>query len=252
MSLLAPIMGGHRNARLVQQPGQGNLGRADAAGFGQFDHPLQNGKVGFFVIHLVGELVAFGPFGWPFAPRLPVAGQKAARQRTPGNDAHPLIQAEGEHFPLLFAVDQVHVVLHGDEAGPAVEIGRILGFGELPGVHAAGPDVERLARLDHVVQRFHRLFDGHAVVPAVNLVEIDVIGAQAAQRVVDGFHDVLARQAAAVGAAPDGEVDFGGQDHFFTRGCFPEQLARHFFADAEGVHIGRIEEVDPQFNGALE
>jgi hypothetical protein len=48
------------------------------------------------------------------------------------------------------------------------------------------------------VQRLERLFDRRRVVPAVDLIEIDVIGAEPAQAVVDLGEDGLARQARAV------------------------------------------------------
>ena len=90
------------------------------------------------------------------------------------------------------------MVLHRDEARPAVAVGQVQRLAELPGVHRRGADVARLAGLHHVVQRLQRLLDRRVVVPAMDLVEIDVVGAQPAQAGVDLGHDGLARQAAAV------------------------------------------------------
>ena len=53
-------------------------------------------------------------------PRLPVAGEEAARQRAPRDHADALLAAERHHLALFLAIDQVVVVLHRDEPRPAV------------------------------------------------------------------------------------------------------------------------------------
>src|SRR3546814_2700383 len=85
--------------------------------------------------------------------------EAAARQGAPRDDGHAGVDAVGEHLPLLLAVEQVVVVLHRDEAGPALALSHVLGLGELPRPHRRGPDVARLARLHHVVERLHGLLD---------------------------------------------------------------------------------------------
>jgi hypothetical protein len=53
-----------------------------------------------------------------------------------------------------------------------------------------------------IIQSFKRFFDRGVVVKAMNLVKIDVIGAKAAQAVVDRMKNVLAREALLVGIVP--------------------------------------------------
>src|SRR5258708_40089882 len=62
-------------------------------------------------------------------------------------------------------------------------------------VRAAG--VEHLARADEIVERAQRLLLGHRDVLHVDLVEIDAIGAQPAQRVVAALDDAVAPRAGA-------------------------------------------------------
>ena len=69
---------------------------------------------------------------------VPRPGQAAAGQRAPRDDADALVDAQRQHLPLLLAVEQVVVVLHGDEPGPAVALGDVLRLGELPGPHRRG------------------------------------------------------------------------------------------------------------------
>jgi len=73
-----------------------------------------------------------------------------------------------------------------------VALGDAEGAGELPGVHGGGADIAGLTHLHDVVQRFQRLFDRGVIVPAMNLVEVDVIGAEALEAGVDLNHDCLA------------------------------------------------------------
>ncbi len=129
-----------------------------------------------------------------------------------GISANALVDAAGDHLAFFFAIDQVVVILHRDEARPAVQVGGVLGLGELPGEHGGGADVARLARFDHIVQRFHGLFDGRVVIPAVDLVKVDVIHLAGAAGSVDGVQDVFAREAAVVDVVAHRVEDLGG-DH---------------------------------------
>ena len=145
-----------------------------------------------FIVHAFGKLIAFGSGGGITFISLAITSQKTPSQRAPGNDAHALITAKRQHFSLLFTINSIHVVLHGRKTGPTVQIGRVLGLGKLPGIHAGSANIERLARFHYIVQRFHCFFDRGLVIPAVNLVEINVIGAQTTQRIINPFHDMLA------------------------------------------------------------
>ena len=84
------------------------------------------------------------------------------------------------------------MVLHGDEACAARAFGQVQQAGKLPGIHAGGAEVARLAGLHHIVQRVDDFFHGCDAVETVNLVDIDVIGAKPPQGLVDGMQNVLA------------------------------------------------------------
>ena len=127
-----------------------------------------------------------------------------------------MVFEEREHLALFFAVKQVVVVLHAHEPSPTVEVGGVERLGELPRVHGRRSDVASLARLHDIVQGFHGLFDGRVVVPAMDLVEIDVVGAEAAQAVVDLTQDVLARKALTVRTGAHATAHFGRDDDFIT------------------------------------
>ena len=174
----------------------------------------------------------------------PRPGEAAAGERAPGDHADAFALAERHHFAFFLAIHEVVVVLHRDESRPAVAIGEVERLGELPGVHAARADVASLAGLHHVVERGERFFDRRFVIPAMDLVEVDVVGAEAAEAVVDFGEDRFAREAGAVRVGPHAAVDLGGEHDRIARGHFLEQLADDFFAGAIGVDVGGVEEVD--------
>jgi hypothetical protein len=146
---------------------------------------------------------------WGFLVGGRVAGKEAAGKRAPRNEADALGAAQRDHLPLLLAIDEVVVILHAHDPGEAKPLGGGEHPGELPGVHRRCADVERLAGLDDVAERLQRLLDRRRRVEAVDLVEVDVVGAQSAQAVVDGMQDVLARQAALVGVVAHRVEDLG-------------------------------------------
>ena len=62
-----------------------------------------------------------------------------------GNDAYAFRLTEGQHLPFFFAIQQVVMILHGNKAGPAAQLGKIECLGELPGKHGRRPKIAHLA-----------------------------------------------------------------------------------------------------------
>ena len=135
----------------MKQPGQGDLRRCDPFLRGHCHDAVDNRVIGVLIIEAVSEVIALGTGGGMIFALLAAAGQEAARQRAPRDNANSLDLAEGIHLALFLAVDEVIVVLHGDKTGPAMFVGQIEALGELPGVHARRANVACLARLDHIV-----------------------------------------------------------------------------------------------------
>ena len=158
----------------------------------------------------------------------------------------PSAWQRGNHLALFFAIKQVVMILHGNETGPAVKVGQIEGFGELPRVHGRGADITHLAGFHHVVQRLQSFFDRRFIVPAVNLVEIHIVGLQAAEALVEFIKDGFAGEASAVGFVAHDAVDLGGDDDGFAAGVGLQEAPEHLLAGAAGVDIGSVKEVDPE------
>src|SRR5207237_649524 len=112
---------------------------------------------------------------------------------------------------------------------------------DLPRRPFAEAEIARLAGAYDLGQRLHRLLERRRHVVAVALVEIDVVGAQPRERIVDLLVHLLAREPAVavhreeelrcanVGIAPPGR----------------ENLAEELLSAPARVHVRSVEEVDP-------
>src|SRR6266851_678168 len=241
---------GGSDDRLGEQPSQRHLGTRNAAARRHFRYAVDDFLVGFLSLREQPHesLVGLGAH----AGVVPVAGQLSARLRAPRDDADPLLRAEWEHLAFLLAVEQIDKVLHADEAGPAVLLGDAEGAAELPSVHRRGADIACLARLDDIVQRLEGLLDRRFMVPAVDLIEIDVVGAETPEAGVDLHHDGLARQPSAIRPRTHPAIDLGGDDDLVATREILDRATEDLLAAAERVAVRRVEEVDAGFKRALD
>ena len=86
----------------------------------------------------------------------------------------------------------------------------------------------------------------------MDLVEVDVIGAEAPQAVFDGGKQGFARQAAGVGGAAPVEERLGGNDHLVAQGEVLEGAAGELLGCAGGIGVGGVEEIYSCFKGLAE
>ena len=169
----------------------------------------------------------------------PSLGQRAVRDAT---DA--LVGQKSEHLPFFLAVKEGVLVLHGHESGPSVQVSGVLQLGELPCPHRRGTEITDLPDLDEIVQRFHRFLDGRFRVEAVDLVQIDVISAEAGQGGIDLLHDRLAGQTALTGAIADLDENLCGDDDLVAVREPSKCLADDPLRAAERIDVRGVPEVD--------
>jgi len=114
---------------------------------------------------------------------------------------------------LELAGDQVVVGLQGGEPFEATSLrdGQLLH--EVPGRQVGAADVAHLARAHQVVQGAQGLLGRRPLVDAVDLVEVDVVGAKPAQARLAGAQDVVAGLPDVVWALPHPRVELGGHEH---------------------------------------
>ena len=77
------------------------------------------------------------------------------------------------------------MVLHRRELCPTVLFSRVLHVMQLESVHCGAADCANLARLNERIERLHCLFDRRVVIESMDLIQIDVIDAEAFERAVD-------------------------------------------------------------------
>ena len=82
------------------------------------------------------------------------------------------------------------------------------------------------------MERFERLLDRRLGIEPVDLVEVDVVGAEAAERRVDGLEDVLARQASSVDVIADRVEDLGRHHHFVAARQLTQRASQDLLAAA--------------------
>ena len=167
-----------------------------------------------------------------------LAGQHALGERRPHDLRDAVALAQRDHLGLGPAPQHRVLRLAGDELRHAGHVERRLDPVRRP---LAEADVARLAGLDDLGQRLHRLLERRVVVVAVALVEVDVVGLQPLQRGVDLLVDLLAREAAV--APAHREVDLGRERERVAR-VAGEDLAPGALGRAAAVHVGGVEERD--------
>src|SRR6266566_6434883 len=165
--------------------------------FSDVRDPRNHLSIGFGcrIVLALRDLIGFGT---QRAFRRPVMRQSSGCEWTIRDYPDPLLAAERQHLALLFAVEEVEVILHRDEAGPPMLLGDVQRLLELPREHGGGTEIAGLAGPHHVMQRFHRLLDWGLVIPAMDLVEVHVIRLKPLQAVVDLAEDRLAREPGAI------------------------------------------------------
>ena len=179
-----------------------------------------------------------------------LAGQHAAGDRAVGHHADAEVGAGLQHLDLGQAVEQVVVGL-ADHRPRHVQLARpVHQLGDAPAAKVGHAPVADLAGAQQRVDRAQRLFQVHAVVVAVQVVDIDVVGGQPLQAGLAGPHHPGARIPPFVWPVRHLVADLGGQHPVVAGGA--DRLADHRLGGAVGVDIGGVDEVDTRAMGMVD
>ena len=113
-------------------------------------------------------------------------------QRRVGDDRQPEPLAGGAELSFGGPVDEVVLHLGGDGCLQTAVVGDPQGLGDLPGGMVGQADVADLALPDQIVVGRQGLLQRRVRVGIVGVVEVDVVGLQAAQARLDLTDDVAA------------------------------------------------------------
>ena len=231
--------------RFTEHPSERDLCVRDTSSFGDFGHTIHNVKIRRVRVQGLREWIGFGTFGQLLTGTVAISGQHASSQRTPRQHAHAQVQALRHHLAFLLAVQEVVMVLHRNELRPMVAFGGALHFCKLPREHARGSDVTHATAAHDIVQRLHRFFDRRVRIETVNLIQIQVIGAQTFQARIDCRKNVLPRESLLVRAIlARREKHFAGDHDLIASRQLAQQCARDLFAAARRVRIRRVKKID--------
>src|ERR1700723_2733946 len=178
-----------------------------------------------------------------------LAGQQPTGKRTPYEQADLFGLQQGNDFPFEIAASDRVISLKQVESGQVPELADGEGFGELPCLPVGASDITNLSLLHQSLESAKRLFDrGHGIV-AMNLVQIDMVGLQAAETGLHSVHNVAARSPDVIPPWADAAIDLRRVHHILPRDvkvlqCLPENL----FAFPLRVKVSRVKEINPAVN----
>lgn len=154
-----------------------------------------------------------------------------------GHDADAELAGRRHHLGLQVPGEQRPLGLDDGD-----RVGRVRAA-QLVGSHLADPQCPDLARPDQLREGAHALLDRHPRVDPMQVLEVEVVGAQPPQRAVDGAADVVRPAVEATRDAeprPGQDADLAGQHHPVPSAA--QGLAQETLAGPVAVHVGGVEQ----------
>jgi len=233
---------------------QGQMDERDARLARQLDQGLDGVELGGHLRTRRREALRHAagpsPLGQGGVPAVP-AGEPSAVERAPGDHPHAVALAGGQHGRLdapgedgvggLLALEPLVAPALGHPVRLHDEVG-----GE--GAAADGPD---LALVDQVRQRPQGVVDVAGGVGAVDLVQVDPVGAQAPKARLHLPHDPPPGVPRHVGVGAHGAVDLGGEDDVVAPPA-GQRLGHDLLGLPARVDVGGVDEVDPGVEGGVD
>ncbi|MNT08093.1 hypothetical protein D3C72_1428220 [compost metagenome] len=149
--------------------------------------------------------------------------------------------ASRQDLHLGHAVQQVVVRLAGHRARHAQLAAQPRDLGDAPAAEVRHRPVADLAAAHQVAHRADRLFQVLAGVVAVQVKDVDMVGREPVQAVLDRARDPHARVMRVVGRGLHGVAELGRQHPVVAAGA--QQPADHLLRRALGVDVGGIDEI---------
>ncbi|MNG98525.1 hypothetical protein D3C79_576710 [compost metagenome] len=154
-------------------------------------------------------------------------------------------------FGLGLAVDDVVQRLADHRFWHTHAFGQVADLGDAPAPEVGHAPMTNLALAQQVAHRGNSDLQWCAVVFAVQVIDVQVIAAQARQAGVDGVEDVLAAQTAAVrNAIGRAKADLAGQDPVMA--IAGNGFTYDLFTASGVVHVSGVDEVDALVPGFVD
>jgi hypothetical protein len=229
------------------------VGEVDEAQSGVVGHADQ--RLDGVELALVGSAAVVEVVGHAVGPRrrrrrraAPVfAREPPAVERRPHQHADVVLLADGQHVP--FHAPSEHRVrrLLGHRPLAVPPLGHPLGLDQGRRRERRRADGADLALVYEVGQSAEGLVDVNSGIRPVHLVQVDPVGAQAAQTLLDGGHDPPPRVAPPVRVGAHRVVELGGQHDVVTVAL--QGQAEPALGHAVVVDVGGVEDVHAGVEG---
>src|SRR5713226_2175582 len=175
--------------------------------------------------------------------RAHLAAEQPTAERAIAEDSDAVAMAIGKDLRLDAALEYVIRRLQTVERRYLPETLHLL-YREVADADRADP-----AKIIETAQRLGRPLDGDQRIGPVHLVEINIVGAQARQRIPDFPEDALVACVAEHLAIAPFKADLGGDLHLGAQPALGEGLADDLLRLTEAVDGGSIDDVDALFDG---
>ena len=238
----------HDIVALRQSPRQSELsGRAFFLD-GEFLHFMDEVEIFLEVLSLKARRVATVIVSGEIFVALELSRKKSAAERAVSDEADAELAA-GFEDSVGFRIarpERIFGLQGGDGMnfdGTPKSVGTGLGQAEVA-------DLSIFYELRH---RSHRVFDGRIGIDAMLVIKVDGFDAEAAEAGFTGFANVFGLAAHSAGAGIAGvanDAEFCGDDVFVAHAL--DGAPDEFLVFVRAVDIGRVEEVDPQLESAVD
>ena len=251
--VLEPARGDHGavDARAAQDPGDHHLGDRPAELPGDLGEELDQ-VVGAVPVHHVGlrPAGALTGVGRGLGAAADPAVEQPLAQRAPAEGRDPEVPGGRDDLVLDLPGLRRVVRLVRDRALQPRRPGLVDRLGQLPPVVVGHAPVPDLPGPDQLVGGGDGLGDRGLPVPLVDVEQVEVVGPQPLQAVLDRAGEVEAAGAAVVGAVPGGGPRLGGEDDVVPPA--PQDLAQDALRVPGGVQVGGVDEVHAAVQGLVD
>ena len=147
-----------------------------------------------------------------------------------------------EMLDLGHAVHRVVIGLADHRAVDAEAVADVADLGDPPGAIIRDAEIAHLALPDQFAHRAHGLVQRRRVIFLMQIIDVDIVGAEPLQAFVGGLQHPASRQSAAVGIVAHGVGELGRE--YQSVPAVGNGAADHLLGIAARIGVGGIDEVD--------